>query len=461
MRKKHFLIPGVIFAFVFILAEACRKPEITEPEAYNELYAGGSQTVFDQGSGAFSHEFPVMSQYTGTMHGIGDGAFESPFVTAPAPLRGGVGPVYNNVSCINCHIADGRGKPPEAAEQMLSMLIRISIPGAGPHGEPNAVPGFGGQLQPRSTIGTQPEADVVITHSTINGNFADGMPYTLRAPFYALQNPYIPLPAGVMLSPRIAPPVFGLGLLEAVSEETILGFADPNDADGNGISGKPNVVWDAVAHEMTLGRFGWKCGAPNLLQQSAGAYNEDMGITNYIFPIESSFGQLQYDGLDDENEVQDSVLYYVAMYIRTLGVPARRNLSSPVVKQGKELFMTAKCNSCHIPAMRTGVNVAFPEVSSQVIFPYTDMLLHDMGPGLADNRPEYDADGQEWRTTPLWGLGLTQTVNGHNYFLHDGRARSLQEAILWHGGEAAASQNAFVNMSLGERNALLTFLESL
>lgn len=461
MRKKYFLVAGIILAFVFLLGEACRKPDLVELEEYNELYAGGSQTVFDDGSGAFGHEFPNISSSASEMHGIGDGAFEAPFVTAPAPLRGGVGPVYNNVSCINCHIGDGRGKPPGPSEQMLSMLIRISVAGAGPHGEPNPVPGFGGQLQQRSIIGTLPEADVVIAYTNINGFFADGTPYTLRAPSYSLQNPYQPLPAGVMLSPRIAPPVFGLGLLEAVTKETILGFADPDDADGNGISGKANTVWDAVNNEMTLGRFGWKCGAPNLLQQSAGAYNEDMGITNFVFPVESSFGQLQYDGLNDENEVQDSLLFYVAKYIRTLAVPARRNLASAEVQKGKQLFMNAKCSSCHIPVMRTGVDVAFPEASNQVIFPYTDMLLHDMGAGLADGRPEYDADGQEWRTTPLWGLGLTQTVNGHNYFLHDGRARSIEEAILWHGGEAAASQNAFVNMSLADRNALLAFLESL
>jgi CxxC motif-containing protein (DUF1111 family) len=461
MRKKYFLIAGVNLAFIFILADSCRKPELLEEADYNELYSGGSQTVFDEGSGAFSHEFPNMKEYTGTMHEIGDASFEVPFVTAPAPLHGGVGPVYNNVSCINCHIGDGRGKPPEPAEQLLSMLFRISVPGAGPHGSPNPVPGFGGQLQPRAIIGMQPEADVLITYSNTNGVYADGAPYQLRVPTYSLINPYQPLPSGVMLSPRIAPPVFGLGLLEAIPEETILGYADPNDADGDGISGKANSVWDAIAGEMTLGRFGWKCGAPNLLQQSAGAYNEDMGITNYIFPAESSFGQTQYDGLDDETEVQDSVLYYVALYVRTLAVPARRNLGDPNVKKGKELFASAKCTSCHIPMSRTGVNVGFPEVSNQVIFPYTDMLLHDMGAGLADNRPDFDATGQEWRTTPLWGLGLTPTVNGHNYYLHDGRARSIEEAVLWHGGEAAASQNAFVNMSLADRNALLAFLQSL
>jgi CxxC motif-containing protein (DUF1111 family) len=461
MGKKYFIVTGSILAFVFLLSDACRKPELQEPEAYNELYSGGSQTVFDDGSHAFSHEFPSMSGSYSMMHEIGDGAFEQPFVTAPAPLHGGVGPVYNNISCINCHIADGRGKPPEPAEQLLSMLFRISVPGAGAHGGPNPVPGFGGQLQPRAVQSAQAEADVVISYSTINGNYADGNPYQLRSPSYALQNAYTALPSGVMLSPRIAPPVFGLGLLEAVPAETIYSFADPDDVNGDGISGKANSVWDVAAGKMTLGRFGWKCGAPDLLQQSAGAYNEDMGVTNYLFPVESCAGQSQYDGLNDETEVEDSVLYYVAMYVRTLAVPARRNLSDPEVKKGKELFISANCTSCHIPVMKTGVNVAFPEVSNQVIFPYSDMLLHDMGPGLADNRPDYDATGQEWRTTPLWGLGLTQTVNGHNYFLHDGRARSIEEAILWHGGEAAASQQAFVNMSLPDRNALLKFLESL
>jgi CxxC motif-containing protein (DUF1111 family) len=461
MKRNHFIVLGALAAVFLLAINACRKPEEFPVDEYNEIYAGGKQTVFDAGSGAFGHEFPYMSSQRGELHEIGDAGFETPFVTAPAPLNPGLGPVYNNVSCVNCHIGDGRGKPPLANEQLTSMLFRISVPGAAANGGPNPVPGFGGQLQQRAVFGSQPEADVVISYATISGLYDDGTPYQLRVPTYSLQNEYVALPGGVMLSPRVAPPVFGLGLLEAIDETTIVERADPGDVDGDGISGKPNYVWDAKEQQFSLGRFGWKCEAPNLMQQTAGAYNEDMGITNYVFGTESCDGQLQHDGLYDESEVYDSVLYAVAFYMRSLAVPARRNIKDPAVVHGKELFVAANCSGCHVPMSKTGARVDFPEVSNQTIFPYTDMLLHDMGPGLADNRPTFDATGQEWRTSPLWGIGLTQAVNGHNNFLHDGRARNLEEAILWHGGEADQSRLHFLAMPVQDRADLIAFLNSL
>ena len=461
MRRKHFAVIACGIALVVIVVNACRKPDEFPIDQYNEMYAGGKQTVFDAGSGAFGHEFPEMGAQRRELHGIGDLGFETPFVTAPAALNPGLGPVYNNVSCVNCHIGDGRGKPPGPSEQLSSMLFRVSVPGTNPHGGPNPAPGFGGQLQQRAIFSAQPEADVVITYTTVNGTYDDGTPYSLRQPTYSLQNEYIPLPGGFMLSPRVAPPVFGLGLLEAIPDELTLSRADETDADGDGISGKPNYVWDARAEAITLGKFGWKCEAPNLLQQTAGAYNEDMGVTSYVFNVESCDGQSQFDNLYDENEVADSVLFAVAFYMRSLAVPARRNINDPAVKHGKQLFMDARCSSCHIPMSQTGVSVDFPEVSNQTIFPYTDILLHDMGPGLADNRPTFDATGQEWRTSPLWGIGLTQAVNGHNNFLHDGRARTLEEAILWHDGEAAASRQIFLAMPAADRADLIAFLNSL
>ena len=255
-----------------------------------------------------------------------------------------------------------------------------------------------------------------------------------------------------MLSPRVAAPVFGLGLLEAVSDADVLAKADENDANADGISGKPNFVWNAVTKTTTLGRFGWKANQPSLLQQVAAAYNGDIGVTTSIFPVESSFRQPQYDNRDDDYELSDSLLHAVEFYVKTLAVPVRRNADNPVVKNGKQLFINAGCASCHIPDMRTSVNVAFPSVSNQLIHPYTDLLLHDMGDDLADNRPDFKATGKEWRTAPLWGIGLTQKVNGHNNFLHDGRARSLLEAIMWHGGEAATAKNKVKAMSADERS---------
>jgi CxxC motif-containing protein (DUF1111 family) len=337
----------------------------------------------------------------------------------------------------------------------------VSIPGSDPHGGPNPVPGFGNQLQQRSTFGIAAEANVKIIYNEQQYQFTDGESYSLRYPVYTLENPYVALPGNAMISPRVAPPVFGLGLLEAIDEEDILSNADVNDSNGDGISGKPNYVWNVVENKKTLGRFGWKANNPTILQQTAGAYNEDMGITSFVIPLENSLDQSQYDGLNDEYEISDSLLQSVAFYIRTLAVPARRNADHSDVLTGKKIFTEAKCSACHVAVARTKVDVAFPEISNQVIFPYTDMLLHDMGEDLADHRPDFEADGREWRTSPLWGIGLTRVVNGHQNFLHDGRARTLMEAIMWHGGEAELSREHVRHLSKADREVLIKFLESL
>lgn len=440
---------------------SCTKNDELLQYSENEWLSGGAQTVFDQGAGAFSHPFPYLSGDKLRVHEIGDLGFEATFVTAPAPLNPGLGPVYNNVSCASCHIADGRGRPPYPGEQMKSLLIRLSAPGTDATGGPLPLPGFGGQLQQFALAGRVPEATVAILHTYIDRYFDDGSSYQMAVPEYQFLNPYIPFPAGMEFSPRVAPPVFGLGLLEAVPEETILAYADEFDADGDGISGKPNYGYDVIKQQPVLGRFGWKAAQPTLKQQTAGAYHEDMGVTSSYFPYESAYGQLQDDGLTDDSELTDSLLHAVTFYVQTLAVPARRNADAPNVMEGKTIFMNAGCGSCHRPSMTTAVNVAFPERSNQKIFPYSDMLLHDMGAELADNRGDYLAHGNEWRTPPLWGIGLTKLVNGHNNYLHDGRARSLMEAIMWHGGEGAASRNYVKQLSADDRAKLIAFLESL
>jgi CxxC motif-containing protein (DUF1111 family) len=459
--KKHTVFTSFAVMLLIIAIESCRKPKLLEESDYNEWLSGGSQTVFDEGSGAFSHPFPNLSGNKEAVHGIGDAAFEVQFVGAPSQIRPGLGSIFNSNSCFSCHIADGRGKPPVGAEPMVSMLFRMSQPGTDPHGGPNPAIGFGGQLQQHAIFGVQPEAGINISYNDVTYLFADNTSYHLQFPTYTLVNPYITLPSGVMISPRVAPPVFGLGLLEAIPDYTILSGADENDVNGDGISGKANYVWNIQKQVLTLGRFGWKCEAPSLLQQSAGAYNQDMGVTNFLFPEESSYGQSQYDNLSDEVEVSDSLLHAVTFYMRTLAVPARRNADDLEVLKGKKIFRQAKCSSCHTPMMKTEVNVAFAELSNQTIFPYSDLLLHDMGTDLADNRPTFLANGQEWRTPPLWGIGLTQVVNGHQNFLHDGRARNLMEAIMWHGGESLYSKKYVENLSLTDRNALIKFLQSL
>ena len=261
--------------------------------------------------------------------------------------------------------------------------------------------------------------------------------------------------------PRVGPPVFGRGLLEAIPEETILALADEEDADGDGISGKANYVWDPVSEQTVLGRFGLKANSPNLLVQSAAAYHMDIGITNEVFPEESSFGQPQADELGDDPELEDGALEAVTFYVQTLAVPNRRNVSAPEVESGQLVFAQAGCASCHVPTLRTGPSEVSPVLANQIIHPYTDMLLHDMGPGLADDRPDFHASGTEWRTPPLWGIGMTRLVNGHTNFLHDGRARNLLEAIIWHGGEAQAARDYVADLPEEELDALLAFLRSL
>lgn len=458
---RHTLIATGILMPVFIFTEACNKPEPLEETDMNEWYSGGSQTVFVTGSGAYSQMFGNLSGMKEELHEIGDLAFEAIFNSDATQRNYGLGPVFNNVSCVSCHVGDGRGKAPGAGEALNSMLIRLSIPGTNVHGGPNPVPGFGGQLQQRSIFGAAQEADVNVSYTEQSYTFPDGEAYALRTPVYTLTNTYTALPGNVMISPRMASPVFGLGLLENIDEADILAHADEQDANGDGISGKPNIVWDVQKQGFALGRFGWKAGQPNIIQQSAGAYNEDMGVTSFLFPEESTWGQPQNKLSMNRKEVSDSLLFAVAYYVKTLAVPGRRRADDPVVKQGKALFSQIGCNSCHVSYYQTKADMAYPEVSSERIFPYTDLLLHDMGAGLADNRPEFKADGREWRTAPLWGIGLTKIVNGSTFFLHDGRARNFTEAIMWHGGEAEASKSAFEKLSKPQRDAVVRFIESL
>jgi len=456
--KLPVLLSLLLFSICFF--SSCREPEAFPDEQYDSRLSGGLQTIFDQTSQAFSHEFEGLSAYDLKVHALGDAAFEQTFVTAPAPVNSGLGPAFNNVSCISCHHNDGKGVP-TAGELQSSLLIRISQPGFDAHGGAMPVLGYGTQIQDKSILGKQPEANVNITYTYKTYRFDDGETYELRTPSYSLNNLYIPINGTYMLSPRLAPPVFGLGFLEAISEKDILANADENDANKDGISGKANYVWDPVSQNMELGRFGLKANTAFILTQVAAAYNNDMGITSRIFPKETTYGQPQTDALKDDPELADSILNAVKYYVQTLQVPARRNVNDIEIKRGESLFKQANCTSCHTPTFKTKVNVAFKQLSNQTIHPYTDLLVHDMGDALADNRPDFKASGNEWRTAPLWGVGLFEIVNYPGFYLHDGRARNLVEAIMWHGGEAQGSVDKFKNMTSNERKAILKFLKSL
>jgi CxxC motif-containing protein (DUF1111 family) len=264
--------------------------------------------------------------------------------------------------------------------------------------------------------------------------------------------------------------MIGLGLLEAIPTTNILANADPDDLNDDGISGRPNVVWSVEFDQPMLGRFGLKAGSPTIMEQSAAAFAGDIGISSPLFPAgagECTAAQtvcqnaIHGDGDDRGTEIDAEGMDLVTFYSRNLAVPARRDADDPQVLHGKEVFYNSGCTSCHTPSFVTHRLEDQPEQSFQLIWPYTDMLLHDMGEDLADNRPEARATGQEWRTPPLWGIGLTEQVSGHTYFLHDGRARSLLEAVLWHGGEAQTQRDAVTEMTTTDRNALIRFLESL
>jgi CxxC motif-containing protein (DUF1111 family) len=423
--------------------------------------SGGATTVFDASSEAFSLPAPNLRGLSIARHDAGDVAFEDVFGADPAGEHPGLGPVFDNVSCESCHVGDGRGRPPEDGLSFNSLLFRASITGPGSHGAPQSVPGFGGQLQLRANEGYTPEVHAQVSYSETSGSFTDGTEYKLNVPQYTISGWYSALPAGFLFSPRVAPVVFGLGLLEAVPEQDIRALAYQRGRGRQGISGRPNYVWDAARQRTVMGRFGWKANAPNLVQQTAGAYNGDMGVTSTLFPTESCEGEYAEGCGAHPIEVNNETVAAVAFYTRTLGVPARRDLNNPKSQQGEQLFYASGCDGCHTPTLRTGFLRGVREVSNQVIHPYTDLLLHDMGPALADGRPDFLASGSEWRTPPLWGVGLVSTVNGHTNFLHDGRARSLLEAVLWHGGEAKAARDHVLGLSASQREALVAFLSSL
>jgi len=279
---------------------------------------------------------------------------------------------------------------------------------------------------------------------------------------------YGPMHPDTRFSARVAPPMIGLGLLEAIPEEAILANAAAQAKENNGINGRPNRVWDDAQQKTVMGRFGWKAGQPNLNQQNVHAFSGDMGLTTSLRPFDDcTDAQIACkqapngNGPDGEPEVSDNILRLVLFYTRNLAVPARRGVNDAQVLAGKNLFFQAGCQSCHTPKYTTAANAAEPELANQVIRPYSDLLLHDMGEGLADNRSEFQASGRDWRTPPLWGIGLTQAVSGHTQFLHDGRARNLLEAVLWHGGEARAAQQQVLSFNAEQRAALLAFLNSL
>lgn len=434
-----------------------------------------NQDAFSQPSGNLNFEDELDFR-------VGNGLFRKLWVSSPSSTLAsdGLGPLYNARSCQRCHLKDGRGHPPEGPDDnSISMFLRVSIPGD-PEDAVSEIedyistlpePTYGTQLQDFSLAGHAAEYRLQIDYEEIPITLADGEIVSLRKPTYtAADLGYGPLHPDTMFSPRVAPQMIGLGLLEAIPAADILALADPQDADEDGISGRPNIVYSTEYQMPLLGRFGLKAGMPTVREQSAGAFAGDIGISSPIFPApwgectpaQTDCRTAPHGDRDDRRwEIDDQGLDLVTFYSRNLAVPERRDIDDPQVLRGKQLFYETGCISCHQPAFVTHRLQDRPEQSFQLIWPYSDLLLHDMGEGLADNRPEARANGREWRTAPLWGIGLTEQVSGHTYFLHDGRARSLLEAILWHGGEAQSQRDAVAAMPAEDRTALIRFLESL
>jgi CxxC motif-containing protein (DUF1111 family) len=482
---------STVFLLIFfntnsIAATSLLKPtkDFSQAEAGEHLPGGHATHKKNINKNAFSHASANMSFEREMDFMVGNGFFKRLWVTAPASTQAadGLGPLYNARSCQRCHIKDGRGHPPNGADDnSVSMFLRLSIPPQNEEQERlikqhrvNNIPdpNYGTQLQDFAIAGHTAEGQMRIDYEEISVQLADGDEVQLRKPSYRIESlGYGPLHPQVELSPRVAPQMIGLGLLEAIDEKDILQQVDPDDRNGDGISGRANRVWSSEHNKVMLGRFGLKAGAASVNEQSQGAFHGDIGISVPLHHagsgectpaqnmcIEAPDGNSpQYDNLEADAQVTDLVVFYA----KNLAVPARRNHDSKVVLVGKKIFYEIGCIACHRPKYRTPKDSVAPEQADQLIWPYTDLLLHDMGEGLADHRPEGVANGREWRTPALWGIGLTPVVNGHSYYLHDGRARNLLEAILWHGGEAQVSRDAVVGLSKQERLSLLCFIESL
>jgi len=464
----------------------------------NEHRSGGEASIKKAQSDAFSENSNNMASVDRKKRfNLGDDFFNNPWVegSASTSSRDGLGGLFNNNACQDCHIRDGRGHAPldENDSDFDSILFRTATANIGFEDENQILQSlkanvpdsyFGGQLQQHGISGVSPEVNLQVSYQNKVVSFNDGSSVTLREPTWTINsyNPGRNFEADTVFSARVAPPMIGLGLLSLISEADILKKEDINDNDADGISGKANYVWSIKNKEVSLGRFGWKAGQPSLLEQSAGAFVNDMGLTNRLHPQETCTEE-QNECLTAPNgngdsinnydyEVSDPILDAIAFYSSHLAVPERRDAYSEQVLIGKALFMEAGCQSCHTESYKTIIDQDQPELSQQTIFPYTDMLLHDMGEELADFSPENEpasadmlyeflATAREWRTPPLWGLGLTKVVDPKATFLHDGRAKTIMEAVLWHGGEAERAKKKVLAFNQEERDALLAFLNDL
>ncbi|MBI1396766.1 MAG: thiol oxidoreductase [Betaproteobacteria bacterium] len=467
MKFTRFLLTGAV-AVTSLLSVA---------DDREDSLSAGSFTVSPAGRDAYFRPAPVLSERQRAAFQRGRAGFLRPWVVFGVSAGDwGLGPTFVADRCGGCHSRAGRGAPPDAPDEpLLAMVARVSVPGTDPSGGPRPLANYGGQIQNRALQGQHPnfqyayapvpaEADLFVDWEEHHVSLADGTRVTLRRTRLRIENPaFGALPADTMTSLRLAPPVFGLGLLEAVPEESILALAESQRRLG--FAGRPNRVRDAIRGQSALGRFGWKATQPSVRQQVAAAALHDIGATSSLFPRQNCPAVqtlCTHEVPGNDPELTDAAWDDLESWSLGLGVPARRNVNDPEVRRGATVFEDLKCAVCHVPTLRTADYFPrLPELSRQTFHPYTDLLLHDMGEGLADDRPDFEAGGRDWRTPPLWGLGLSKTVNGNTALLHDGRARDVVEAILWHGGEAEVSRDAFRRLPRPDREALRRFLNAI
>nr|WP_040616685.1 di-heme oxidoredictase family protein [Roseibium sp. TrichSKD4] len=457
--------------------------DFSKAEPFEAMQGGAGTSRKRINRDAFSHSNANLTFEEQQEFKVGNGLFKKLWASSPSSTRAsdGLGPLFNARSCQGCHLKDGRGRPPRPGDKAVSLFLRLSIP---PQTEAQREPltkkallsipepTYGGQFQSFAVPGLAAEGRFDIALEEIEIPLRGGEVAVLQKPTYKIRDlGYGEMHPDTLTSPRVAPPMIGLGLLQAIHPGDIEALTDPDDADGDGISGKISRVMDPQTGELSLGRFGWKASNPTIRAQTAGAFAGDIGISSPDKP--ANWGDCTDRQPECRNmphgeqknlgptEAPDPVLELVTFYSENLAVPLRRKVSDPTVLRGKELFNDIGCASCHQPKFVTSREAENPAHRFQLIWPYTDLLLHDMGEGLADHRPVGDANGREWRTPPLWGIGLTETVNNHTRFLHDGRARNLLEAVLWHGGEAEKAKNAVIDLEPTDRKALIAFLESL
>lgn len=416
---------------------------------------------------ALAQPMPLLTEQSQLIaFAAGRSLFNQMWVIAPSQDDDidGLGPLYNSISCLACHPGNGRGSAPNGPdEKMRAMLVRLSTPSdnlfyAKPH------PVYGGQLQEFAVPNVPAEGRAEVHYENANITLSDGEIVSLRKPMIKLVEPGYGEFGDILTSARIGPALVGMGLIEAIDEQAIIEWHDPDDANNDGISGRANWLTNEATHQPQIGRFGYKANISSLAEQTASAFQEDLGLTSAIFPVENCSSQ-QTDCQQAESggapELAEKQLDAVNFYLQFLAIPSQRDPTHPTVIKGKTLFSEAGCAACHRPQIKTSAHAKPAAFANRLISPYSDFLLHDMGEQLADHRPDNGATGKEWRTAPLWGIGLADTVGDEVGYLHDGRARNLLEAILWHGGEAQKSRDVVITMPKQHRDALITFLKSL